>query len=81
LLTYLKTEVEGFNEVLEAKNVEADGTTEIAFVTDKHTEWLDYLPSPAIALKATSSFCAVAMQDGSLNVYSHAGRKWVSCLS
>ena len=75
LLTYLSAEVEGSGEVLEAKNVEVDGTTEIAFVAGKQTEWLDYLPSPAIAVKATSAFCAVAMQDASVNVYSHTGRK------
>jgi len=76
LLSFLSSEVEGSNEVLEAKNVEEDGTTEITFVSGKETEWLDYLPSPAIAVKATSSFCAVAMQDASVNVYSHTGRKW-----
>jgi hypothetical protein len=77
LLTYLSSELEGTNEVLEAKNMESDGTTEIAFVVGKQTEWLDFLPSPAIVVKATSSFCAVAMQDASVNVYSHCGRTLV----
>ncbi len=77
LLTYLSSNVYGSNAVFEAKNVEEDGTTEIAFINGKQTEWLDYLPSPAIALKATSTFCAVAMQDGSVNVYSSAGRRLV----
>jgi len=75
LLTYLSSEVEGTNEMFEAKNVDEDGTTEIAFLSGKQTEWLDYLPSPAIAVKATNSFCAVAMQDGTVNVYSHTGRR------
>ena len=36
---------------------------------------VDYLPSPVIALKATSHYCAVTSQDGCLNVYSHTGRR------
>lgn len=80
LLTYLSSEVEGSNEMFEAKNMDEDGTTEIAFISGKQTEWLDYLPSPAIAVKATSSFCAVAMQDGTVNVYSHTGRRCVPIL-
>ena len=51
------------------------GTTDLAFVSGKQTQWLDYLPSPVLVLKATNSFCAVGMQDGSVNVYSHTGRK------
>lgn len=54
------------------------GATEVLLVSGKLTQWLDYLPSPAIALVATNVFCAVAMADGSLNVYSHTGRKSVS---
>ena len=81
LLTYLSVNVDRSNAVFEAKNAEEDGTTEIAFVNGKQTEWLDYLPSPAIALKATGTFCAVAMQDGSVNVYSSAGRRLVLHLS
>jgi protein HIRA/HIR1 len=54
------------------------GPTEVVFVSGKQTQWLDYLPSPVIGLAATSVFCAVAMADGSLNVYSHTGRKSVS---
>lgn len=53
------------------------GTTDLAFISGKQTQWLDYLPSPALTLKATHSFCAVGMQDGSVNVYSHTGRKYV----
>ena len=51
---------------------------ELLYVSGKQTQWLDYLPSPALALVATASFCAVAMQDGSLNVYSPTGRRCVS---
>lgn len=53
------------------------GTTDLAFISGRQTQWLDYLPSPALTLKATNSFCAVGMQDGTVNVYSHTGRKYV----
>ncbi len=33
LLTYLSSEVEGSNEMFEAKNEDEDGTTEIAFIS------------------------------------------------
>lgn len=49
--------------------------TEVAFVSGKTTEWLDYLPSPVLSVKATSTYCALAMEDGSVNVYSHNGRR------
>lgn len=45
------------------------------FVSGKQTQWLDYLPSPIVAIKATMCFCAVATQDGSVTVYSHTGRR------
>lgn len=54
-----------------------EGTTDVSFVAGKQTQWLDYLPSPALAVKATSGFCAVAMQDGCVNVYSPTGRRCV----
>jgi protein HIRA/HIR1 len=49
--------------------------TEVLFVSGKQTQWLDYLPSPLLALCTTSVFCAVAMLDGTVGVYSHTGRK------
>ena len=51
------------------------GLTEVAYVSGKQTQWLDYLPSPIITLAATSSFCAVGMIDSCLNVYSPTGRR------
>jgi len=51
------------------------GLTEVIYVSGKQTQWLDYLPSPVIALVATTTFCAAAMLDGSLNVYSPTGRR------
>lgn len=51
------------------------GPAEVVFMSGKQTQWLDYLPSPIIALTATSMFCAVASQDGLINVYSCTGRR------
>lgn len=51
--------------------------TEVTFADGKHTLWLDYLPSPVLALTASTTFCAAATQDGSVNVYSHTGRRFV----
>lgn len=52
--------------------------TRIMFATNKEVQWLDYVPSPVLLVKATNVFCAVAMQDGSVNVYSPNGRRCVS---
>ncbi|KAF8882180.1 WD40-repeat-containing domain protein [Gymnopilus junonius] len=80
LLSYISSEVEGTGELLEAKNMEQDGKTEVAFVSGKQTEWLDYLPSPVLVVKATSSYCAVGTEDGSIHVYSHTGRRLMPTL-
>lgn len=53
------------------------GATEVTFADGKQTLWLDYLPSPVLALTASTTFCAAASQDGSVNVYSHTGRRFV----
>ncbi|KAK2465593.1 hypothetical protein APHAL10511_002485 [Amanita phalloides] len=82
LLTYLTSELDGTDDVLEAENAEEiAGTNEVSFVSGKQTQWLDFLPSPVLALKATSFLCAVAMQDGSINVYSHTGRRLMPTMS
>ena len=49
--------------------------TEVMGISRKQTMWLDYLPSPALLLQATPFYCAVAMVDGSVNVYTHTGRR------
>ncbi|TFY54282.1 hypothetical protein EVJ58_g8960 [Rhodofomes roseus] len=81
VLTYVKATVEGSEDVLEGRNAEDGGPTEVTFVSGKQTQWLDYLPSPVIALTATANFCAAAMQDGSVNVYSSTGRRLMPTLS
>lgn len=75
ILTFLSSKVEGSDDVLEARNSDGDGSTEVLFVSGKQTQWLDYLPSPVVGLTASLSFCAVTMQDGSVSVYSHTGRR------
>ncbi|KII91275.1 hypothetical protein PLICRDRAFT_173153 [Plicaturopsis crispa FD-325 SS-3] len=81
LMTYLSAKVEGSDDLFEGRNSDNDGPTEVVFISGKQTQWLDYLPSRLLALAATSSFCAVAMQDGSVNVYSHTGRRIMPTLS
>ncbi|KAF8841980.1 histone transcription regulator 1 [Paxillus ammoniavirescens] len=81
VLTLLSAKVDGSEDVLEGRNSEGDGPTEVLFVSSKQTQWLDYLPSPVVALTASSSFCAVATQDGSVNIYSHTGRRIMTTLS
>jgi hypothetical protein len=49
--------------------------TEISYLSGKTVCWLDYLPSPGLVLAAASTFCAVGMLDGTLNVYSPTGRR------
>ncbi|KAL1943873.1 hypothetical protein VTO73DRAFT_3691 [Trametes versicolor] len=81
LVTYLKAAVEGSEDIFEGRNAEGDDPNEVIFVSGKQTQWLDYVPSPILALVATTTFCAVAMQDGSVNVYSHTGRRLMPALS
>jgi protein HIRA/HIR1 len=42
----------------------------------QQTQWLDFLPSPAIGVTVTKKFCAAAMQDGCINVYTPTGRRY-----
>ncbi|CAL1708640.1 unnamed protein product [Somion occarium] len=81
LLNYIKATVEGSEDVLEGRNYEDDKPTEVIYVSGKQTQWLDYLSSPVLGLTATSTFCAVATQDGSLGVYSPTGRKIMPIVS
>ncbi|KIM52494.1 hypothetical protein SCLCIDRAFT_1223695 [Scleroderma citrinum Foug A] len=75
ILTLLSTSVDDGDDILEGRNTSEEGPSEIQFVSRRQTQWLDYLASPIIASTATSVFCAVATQDGSVNVYSLAGRR------
>ncbi|KAG5643708.1 hypothetical protein DXG03_009757 [Asterophora parasitica] len=81
LLTSLTAEIEGSDDLFEGRNSEDDAPTEVMYVSGKQTQWLDYLPSPVLAVKATTSFCAAATVDGSVNVYSPTGRRIMPTLS
>jgi hypothetical protein len=54
--------------------------SEVSYMSGKHTQWLDYLPCPALIVCASSRFCAVGLVDGSVIVYSHTGRRYVIAL-
>lgn len=82
VLTYLEVKVVDVgDDIFEGKNAADGGLTEVAYVSGKQTQWLDYLPSPIITLAATSSFCAVGMIDSCLNVYSPTGRRLMPTLT
>ncbi|KAL7283998.1 hypothetical protein ACG7TL_001271 [Trametes sanguinea] len=81
LVTYLQSTVEGSEDIFEGRNSEGDEPNEVIYVSGKQTQWLDYLQSPILALTATSTFCAVAMQDGTITVYSHTGRRLLPALT
>ncbi|KAJ6466627.1 histone transcription regulator 1 [Mycena vulgaris] len=83
LMTRIHTTVEGSDDVFEAVNPESDeeDAPEVSYMSGKHTQWLDYLPSPALVVCASSRFCAVGLVDGSVIVYSHTGRRIMPSLS
>ncbi|KAJ8087366.1 HIR complex subunit [Marasmius tenuissimus] len=80
-MTRVTTKVDGSDDVFEAINAKGDDETEVMLLSSNRVEWLDYLPSPVLAARATSTFCAAAMQDGSINVYSHNGRRLMPTLA
>ncbi|KAJ7885157.1 histone transcription regulator 1 [Mycena olivaceomarginata] len=82
LMTRIATQVEGSDDVFEAVNPEEDEEVpEVSYMSGKHTQWLDYLPSPALVVCASSRFCAVGLRDGSVIVYSHTGRRLIPSLN
>ncbi|KAF9069481.1 histone transcription regulator 1 [Rhodocollybia butyracea] len=79
-LTRITEDIEG-GHVFEGLNPEDGGPTSVHLFKGKQTLWLDYIPSPVIAVHATAYFCAAAMLDGSLNVYSPSGRRLMATLN
>lgn len=53
------------------------GFNQIIYSKGKDIYFVDFLPSPVLSLVATGKFCAAAMQDGNINVYTHWGRRCV----
>ncbi|KAG8988475.1 HIR complex subunit [Tulasnella sp. JGI-2019a] len=62
-------------DVFEARNFEDGKPTELTFISGKQTQFLDYPSAPVLSLSVTGAFCAAALVDGSLNVYSLTGRR------
>lgn len=73
--------VEVDDAVLEARNAESGDLNEVAYIVEKQTQWLDYLPSPVILLTANNFYCCVATLDSRINVYSHSGRRVIPTLT
>ncbi|KAL5498482.1 HIR1 [Sanghuangporus vaninii] len=84
LKTFLSERVTETGDTLEARNSE-DGSepSEITFFSSKEktVQWLDFLPIPVLSICASSRFCAAAMEDGSINVYTLTGRRIVPTLT
>lgn len=60
---------------LEARNTsDPKGENVLCYFADGEQRWMDYLPKAALAVTVTKNFCAAACEDGSLRVYSPAGR-------
>ncbi|KAF7980268.1 hypothetical protein HWV62_39019 [Athelia sp. TMB] len=81
LMSALTVKVEGSEDTLEAKNSDGDDPTEVALTSGKQTLWLDFLPSRVLAMTGTASFSAVALEDGSVVVYSPNGRRSMPTLT
>ncbi|KAJ7597532.1 histone transcription regulator 1 [Mycena floridula] len=82
LLTRLSVPVEDTDDILEAVNPEdLNEPVEVVYLSGKQTLWVDYLPNPVISIKATKGYCAAAMQDGTVNVYTRSGRRLFPTLS
>lgn len=62
--------------VLTAENSPDDGgSNSVSLSINKQDVWTDFIPSPALAVVSTSSFSAVASEDGSVRIYSASGRQ------
>jgi hypothetical protein len=48
----------------------------VTYSRGKEVQFLDYVSSNVIAVAATTSFCAAALEDAALNVYTPTGRRW-----
>lgn len=58
--------------------IDSSEPSEVMFVSQKQTQFLDYPSAPTLSLAVTGAFCAAALEDGSLNVYSLTGRRCVA---
>lgn len=54
----------------------ADNPAEINYYRKSETCWMDYLSSAAIHIVGTTTFVAVALEDGAINFYTNTGRRY-----
>lgn len=72
----LRVQQEDGPGVFTAENGEGDDAHySVTFSQGGKDLWLDFVPSAILAIVATSKFCAVACEDGSVRVYTVAGRQ------
>ncbi|CAI2173761.1 11228_t:CDS:10 [Funneliformis geosporum] len=70
-----KERLDGTTLKLECFNNSAKGPSQIVCTRGKVMVWVDYVPSSIILLTGHSQYSAVACEDGSLFIYSSAGRR------
>ncbi|BEI86202.1 hypothetical protein CcaverHIS002_0604890 [Cutaneotrichosporon cavernicola] len=73
--TGLQTNQEDGHGSFKAENVGATQEYSVTFSHGGEDRWKYFIPSPAILITATSQFCAVACQDGTVYTYSTGGRQ------
>ncbi|KLT43237.1 WD40 repeat-like protein [Cutaneotrichosporon oleaginosum] len=73
--TGIQTNQEDGNGSFKAVNVESPQGYSVTFSQGGSDLWMDFLPSPAIIIAATSQFCAVTCLDGTVRTYSTGGRQ------
>ncbi|KAF3311350.1 HIR complex subunit [Orbilia oligospora] len=70
--------------VFEAKNnikyPHPNEPTKLSVAHQGKTVWVDYLPKPVILITATTNFYAAACEDGTIHVFTPAGRRLLSPL-
>src|SRR5690606_36359132 len=70
--------------VFEAKNnikyPHPNEPTKLSVTHQGKTVWVDYLPKPVILITATANFYAAACEDGTIHVFTPAGRRLLSPL-
>lgn len=73
------TQASGYPYVLEARNGESShDPSKLTFMRGAKAEWVDYLRAPVVLLTGTSSFVAVACEDGGILIWTPSGRRYMS---
>ncbi|KAF0505748.1 WD40 repeat-like protein [Gigaspora margarita] len=76
VLNYLaKDRLDGATLKLECYNFNENTPSQIMCTRGRTTIWFDYVPSAVILITGHSQYSAVACEDGSIYIYSSAGRR------